>query len=351
MKLLIWTLGSGGSFFQLKGIANAFQSIGWEVHMWAHNQNAAPLDIFNQINPDLFIGSTYRECIGDRATQKAIRARPSMKVVLYGKTWGPINDRITKDLVIDVPNQEDFTNLRALDGFIDYIYIHHHNKVVKETLGWYERDFGLKTLGIGKGIDLVEYRKGAYDEGLASDVCFIGGSWPYKNKTLHPYILPLTRMGLNVKIWGGGWSTIYCLGNISERMASDAWASAKVCINVHELHSQRLGCDVIERPFKCLGSGNFVVSDYVESLVRDYLTEDDIVTARSPEEFHEKVRYFVANPEERLAYIKRGQARVLSDHTYHDRTAELLSLLGYKEEAALVAPLKEKLIREKFPVA
>ena len=93
-------------------------------------------------------------------------------------------------------------------------------------------------------------------------------------------------------------------------------------------------------------SGGFCVSDYVESMANDVFTNEELVFAKTPEEFEKLVSYYVNNPEERLPYIQRGYESVLRNHTYFHRIADLFNELQMPEQAKKCLEALEKMIEE-----
>jgi spore maturation protein CgeB len=91
-----------------------------------------------------------------------------------------------------------------------------------------------------------------------------------------------------------------------------------------------------ERTFKLMANKCFVISDYVCGL--DYLFGEDecLVLTKTPEEFRERVDYFLANPDDRLGYIERGYNKVMNEHTYFHRVHDIFECLNMPQQAAHV---------------
>ena len=133
----------------------------------------------------------------------------------------------------------------------------------------------------------------------------------------------------NIKIFGNSdWPVAQFLGRIDGRYVKDIFHSAIICPNISEPHSQVFGYDIIERPFKILASRGFCISDYVQSMAEDVFNNNEIVFAKTPEEFHSLVEHYVNNPEERLSYIENGYQTVMNNHTYFHRVAKIFQELN-----------------------
>ena len=69
------------------------------------------------------------------------------------------------------------------------------------------------------------------------------------------------------------------------------------------------------RLFETTGSGAFLLTEHHENLSRYFDVGRDIETFRSEDELLEKLRHYLARPEERRAIAHRGQERCLRDHS------------------------------------
>jgi hypothetical protein len=183
------------------------------------------------------------------------------------------------------------------------------------------------------------------DERFTAQISFVGSYLPDKRKFLSRHVVPLNRK-YDVKLYGSDWTwTDRCLGyaqkfgqffNIDwlKRVRElklglederKVYSSSIISLNVHEEHQRRYGGDFNERTLKIMASGGFEISDNVK-ILRKYFTEDELVIAEDSADWFEKIDYFVRNPESRLAYIEAGRKKVLAEHTYHNRVAQLLEL-------------------------
>ena len=87
---------------------------------------------------------------------------------------------------------------------------------------------------------------------------------------------------------------------------------------------------VNERIFKIYGMGGFAICDDNPCL-REYFSDDELVTASCPEEMIEKAKYYLQHPKERQSIARRGHHAVLQRHTYTHRARHLLDTLTLYE--------------------
>ncbi len=96
-------------------------------------------------------------------------------------------------------------------------------------------------------------------------------------------------------------------------------------------HSQVYGYDIIERPFKILANGCFMISDYVEGLAK--LIPNGYVSAKTPEEFEHLLDFYIAASSERWPFATLGKQDVLDSHTYFHRIKQVFQVLNLPQHA------------------
>lgn len=334
MKILISSDGMHAHFYVRSGWAKAFSYSGHEVILWDTKIQTA-FDIFDEFEPDLFIGQTYNVT---RPVFKCIAERPNLKVIMKAPDWGDIQKEIDPNkynvLFVSEEEKKIIERLKKETGKPDFVYVHYLDEDVKRTHnGW--GDIGVRTTGLLNAADIFEYVNGKEINYLKSDVSFVGGCWPYKAISFNKYISPLFYPPgkYNIKIFGNQpWSTIsgiQYMGFIPDSMVKDVLKSATVCPNISEPHAQDFGMDVNERTFKILSNKSFCVSDNVEAMKKIF--SDDEVVFTSPSQFKETVDHFIAHPEDRQSYIEKGYKNVMKNHTYFNRCAKIFDLLGMEK--------------------
>lgn len=322
-----------------------FQALGHQFVFWNASGKAA-LDAFNEFEPDIFLGTTYNL---DRALEKAIRARPHLKVGLFASAWSNWVDSIdlTRYPIVVASDSEKRTieRLKRETGKPDFVFIHASGDWLEKTMSSW-RSIGVKPIGVLNACDYYVFRNAKFRPELACDVGYVGGRWGYKSRNIDLCLLPLCQpdSGLSVKIFGNqsDWPVAQYLGACSDEDNRDLTVSATVCPNISESHSTDLGFDCVERIFRVVGTGGFCISDFVKE-ARELFSEEELVLAKRHHEFHELVRHFVAHPEERLSYITKGREAVLRGHCYHHRVSQFLREWGFEEEATRALSLLSEL--------
>jgi len=110
------------------------------------------------------------------------------------------------------------------------------------------------------------------------------------------------------------------------------FASAKICPNLSEPHSQEFGYDVVERPFKLLSNKCFVISDYVTDMHK--LFPHEIVYGKNPEDFMQKIKMWLGDDmaNERRKLAQAGHFEVMRKHTYFHRIMDVMKNLDLPDE-------------------
>lgn len=329
MRILIANDGYHAHFFERAAWANAFNSDPQTHALMYHVKSAPAFDVFDQFNPDIFIGQLYNL---DASTIKCIAARPNLKVALRAGEW---NDGERDPNILFVTERE-VNNLRTLlntTGKPDFVYSHYQQKDIEQTHANFT-SLGVKAVGIPMSADLSVYYFGRKNPALECDIGFVGGYWPYKGQIIDQYLTPLCQdFKYKIKIFGNQpWPHVnqYC-GTINDHHVADLFRSAKICPNLSEPHAHTRGVDVNERAFKVLCAGGFCIMDNVRA-AREMLSEG-IVFADNPTHFRELVDYYLSKPKEREEIGLLGQRKVFQEHTNFHRAAQFLTEFNENQTA------------------
>jgi len=324
MKILISSDGYHAHYYQRMSWVNAFSKMhGVTVALWDINSVSA-FDAFDGFEPDIFLGQLYNLT---PAVVKCIKERPHLKVGLRAGDWGDHEKEVDKSIYnILYATKDEIETLKRLQGEtgqVSFVHIHYPKEALKQTHNYYE-SIGVRTASIMMCADVDAYSNPEHDPDYNCDIGFVGGYWPYKGQVINPYLFPLLEnVGeYNVKIFGNqNWYVNQYCGLINDNKVKDLFFSAKICPNLSEPHAQRFGFDVNERIFKVLCAGGFCISDNVEGYK---MFGDGIVIADSPQDFREKIDYYLDNECERVSIASRGRDFVMKNHTNEVRALEIL---------------------------
>ncbi len=186
-----------------------------------------------------------------------------------------------------------------------------------------------------------------YSERFRSDISYIGTNLSEKRKFIANYVYPLKK-DYYLKLYGQDWTIPDRILGIIQRGGQyfnlpilksiqkpklkldderKIYSSSTISINIHEEYQRRFGNDCNERTFKIPLCDGFEITDNVECIRKYFNDGKEIIIAENKDDWFDKIRYYMKNPEKRLPIIKAGKKRVFKDHTYHNRVNKFLSLL------------------------
>jgi hypothetical protein len=186
----------------------------------------------------------------------------------------------------------------------------------------------------------------AADARFVADISFIGTYLPEKRPYFDRMVFPLARKH-RLRLYGQDWTRVHrTLGLIQKvgqyfnlplikslqkpnlALGDEAriYASSQISINVHEAYQRKFGGDCNERTFKIPLFGGFEITDDVACIRRYFEADHEIVVADGETDWFDKIEHYLRYPEQRLPIIEAGRARVLKDHTYHNRVDQMIAI-------------------------
>jgi spore maturation protein CgeB len=172
---------------------------------------------------------------------------------------------------------------------------------------------------------------------LVCDVATAGNCYYYRLRMIEE-LAPF-----DVKIWGGaaaGWLDHPMLRfrqrhYVGEEEKAKAMCAAKIVLNtfVHK-ETDSVNC----RLFEATGCGGFVLTEDRPAVGDFFEPGQEVAIFDSRKDLVEKVRYYLAHPEERQRIAQRGCQRAHRDHTYEIRLRHLLEVVSQQTGLHLLPP-------------
>ena len=139
----------------------------------------------------------------------------------------------------------------------------------------------------------------------------------------------------NVKIWNGGaapWLEHPMLRfqqhhYVAENEKAKVFRAAQIVLNTF---THRDTDSVNVRLFEATGCGGFVLTEDRPTIKDFFQPGTEVATFDSRADLVEKVKYYLAHPEERHAIAEAGCRRTHRDHTYEIRLRRLLEIVSEK---------------------
>jgi spore maturation protein CgeB len=100
---------------------------------------------------------------------------------------------------------------------------------------------------------------------------------------------------------------------------------SKVCFNIHIEASKNSASNM--RLYEVTGVGSCLLTDHKENLIDYFKPYREVMPYYSPEDCIEKAVWLNANPEKREKIAKNGQVRTIRDHTFQNRSQDLIKIL------------------------
>jgi len=182
------------------------------------------------------------------------------------------------------------------------------------------------------------YAYGRTDEPIEHDVTFVG--MPHGNR--REIIGRLRSAGYAVECWGRGWPE----GRLGHKEMVRVFGTSRVNLNLSNSSTPsntlraRVGAwvrGVEHRPrpsqikgriFEVPGSGGFLLSERLPHLDEYFELGSEIAVFDSEEDLVHQAGYWLEHPEQRTEVAEAGYRRVLAEHTYDHRFAEIFAVAG-----------------------
>ena len=170
-------------------------------------------------------------------------------------------------------------------------------------------------------------------ERWGSPISFVGAGYHNRQQIF------ATLADAPFKLWGTEWPNCRpfdrMLQEDGRRISAEEYVkifnATDININLHS-SSERDGVDptgdfVNPRTFELAAAGCFQLVDQRSLLSELFEPGKDLVTFDSATQMREQIEYYLAHPEERLAFAERARHKVLKQHTYAHRMREMLSFI------------------------
>lgn len=164
--------------------------------------------------------------------------------------------------------------------------------------------------------------------GFEHDIGFVGSRWgtKYRGNILEwdTYLQPLVDGSQNAIIAGKGTE----IGPVSVEKHIDILKKSKLCPIIHAA-SWKVEKGIMDRFWTVFSLGRFGVVD--NEGILDFYNKDEIVLATSPEEYIEKSKYYIDNPDKQVPYIEKALARIKSEYNQHEVWKKILDVVSNRK--------------------
>lgn len=191
-----------------------------------------------------------------------------------------------------------------------------------------------RTQLVYNAVDPNEYFPVAPDPTRACDVLFMGNRMPDREQRVRDVLFRAAELApdLHVVLGGNGWDSaevpanVRCVGHVPTGDHRVWNCSARLVLNINRMDMAATGYSPPTRVFEAAGCGSCIVTDAWAGIDTFFEPDREILVAQTAQDL---VRYARATSAERAGTVGRAaRERVLRDHTYAARAAELDAVLG-----------------------
>ncbi|MEI7451809.1 MAG: glycosyltransferase [Candidatus Falkowbacteria bacterium] len=316
--------------------------MGHEFYTFTADDNLEDFLIKNK--PDIFLTSThfyYKKFLNFVILKKY--RDTGMKVFVKVDFW---NSPINSSRVNEAKSLKDDKDTVELikNGIYGDVFYHVVEQGDKRMDGFKE-ETGYEYHTVPLAADRIVL-KDVFAEKFKSDIAYIGTYLAQKKDAFKNYLFPLKKK-YDVKIYGQDWSSADRFFGFIQKIGQyfnipiikslrqpklqledegKIYRSSIISVNIHEDYQKEFGGDCNERTFKIPFCGGFEITDEVACIHRYFKEGEEIIIAKDKKDWFDKIDYYIKNPEKRLAIIEAGKKRVLTDHTYHNRSAQIINI-------------------------
>jgi spore maturation protein CgeB len=178
------------------------------------------------------------------------------------------------------------------------------------------------------------------DHRFATDLGFLGNRLPDREARVARFFFEAARQApeFDFLLGGSGWddvplsSNVVRLGHVSTRDHNAFNCSARMVLNVNRDSMARFGFSPPTRVFEAAGAGACLVTDAWEGIDMFLEPGKEVLVADGPEQVNEYLRSI--GPVQSRGIGERARKRLLAEHTYAHRAAQLEELLEARLRAA-----------------
>ena len=148
------------------------------------------------------------------------------------------------------------------------------------------------------------------------DVSFVGRCYGERQN----FVDTLKRNGINIATFGQGW------GNGSRVSQADLiriYNQSKISLNI-SFASKEDKIQIKGRDFEAPGCGSLLLTRETKEIADYFVPGEEIITYQDVNDAAEKIKYYLANEDEREKIAKSGYERVMREHTIEKRLLDVI---------------------------
>ena len=156
------------------------------------------------------------------------------------------------------------------------------------------------------------------------DVTFIGQAYRGRPELVRW----LKEQGVNIRLWGQGWEVHPALRDIAggflpHQAMLEVFAQSKIVLGMSWVSGDGVTLQIKGRTFEYAACRAFQLTTYDKRLKALFEEGEEIVFYRDRQDLLDKIRHYLAHPDERDSVAQRGYERALMSHTWMRRLQDV----------------------------
>ena len=311
-KVLIHTPPSGGFRYYAENLYCAFKLLGFETRHLRFSERAE--ECIRRFRPDLFITASAPSFLSTLPLPLLadLAFQGKMVRLVWAETFKPLDS-------IHEMNQE--CGRLVQQGLVgDVFFAPVHSSAVREEYAeWDALGHPVHSIPMAAN-PAVHFPRNA---SVKYDIGFIGTNSPTKRKETQTYLMPLLER-YSAMLCGDHWGQ--GIPPVPQNQAAGVYARVRICPNFHHDFQKGRQLQLNERTFVIPACGGFEIMDE-SPILREYFSPEEMVQARSPEEWLPLHQEWLRRDGERMEISARAHQRILREHTYFERAIQMLDLV------------------------
>lgn len=342
LKIMVIGPAHGGTVPTAVSCARALGQLGFEVDFVDNTPRRPEMLSIEDITPNKSHTATlkklFSDYLGERIAARADHFRPDMILALAQAPLAPaVIERLKK---LDIPiifwfveNHRATPYWKTVAPHYDYFFAMQKGEFLDDLARAGARYAAYLPQAADPAVHHPAKIPQAQMEKYGSPLSFMGAGYPNRRKFFAGLLdLPLA-------VWGTEWDLNTPLGqrvkNANRRMAPEEYVKVFLASGINlNLHSSlsHPGIDPImdfvnPRTFEIAACGAFQLTDHRSELPEMFKIGEEIEVFHTVEELRDKIAYYLPRPDEREKIAKAGMRRVLKEHTFVHRLAEMMSAI------------------------
>ena len=153
------------------------------------------------------------------------------------------------------------------------------------------------------------------------DVSFVGQCYGEREN----FVNILRRKGINITTFGHGWENS---SRVSQADLIRIFNQSKISLNISFASKGDKILAIKGRDFEAPGCGSLLLTKDTKEIAEYFVPGEEIITYKDANDAADKIKFYLANEDEREKTAKNGYERVMREHTIERRLLDVFESSG-----------------------